>query len=200
MELEEMKSLWEEMSQRVEKLEFTNNQNIMEMTQLKYKNKFGKLYGYELSGSVVCFIFGGLVLFNFDKLDTWYLALCGVLFLAFYFLVPLITLRLLHQLRSIDLSTGTYKETMSHYQTHKKRVLRNQQAALVAGSGVMFVAVPVADKLLNGNDLFLSEIKPSVWVALLFGIVVIVLGYRWGYGWYKKTANSAEAILKDLEA
>ena len=33
MELEEMKSLWEKMSARVEKLEVINEQNIMEMTK-----------------------------------------------------------------------------------------------------------------------------------------------------------------------
>lgn len=199
MELEEMKTLWEEMSQRVEKLELTNNQNIMEMTQLRYKNKFSRLYGYELSGSIVCFIFGALVLLNFDKLDTWYLALCGVLFLAFYFLVPIVTLRALHKLRSIDLSKGTYKETLEHYKKSKTRVLRYQRIGVIAGIGVMFVAVPVADKILNGNDLFLSEIKPSMWAAVIFGLAFVLIAYRWGYGWYKKITNSAEHLLKDLD-
>ncbi len=40
MELEEMKTLWEEMSLKVEKQQIVTDQLIMEMTQQKYKNKF----------------------------------------------------------------------------------------------------------------------------------------------------------------
>ena len=38
MELEEMQALWTSLSQRIEKLEIINNQKIMEITQIKYKN------------------------------------------------------------------------------------------------------------------------------------------------------------------
>ena len=70
MELEEMKSLWEDMSQRVEKLELTNEKKLMELTQLKYKTKFSKLTSYERSGAVVCYLVGLFILFNIMKLDT----------------------------------------------------------------------------------------------------------------------------------
>ncbi len=43
MEMEEMKSNWEKLSQRIEKQELLNNQLIEKMTSQKYKSKLKKI-------------------------------------------------------------------------------------------------------------------------------------------------------------
>jgi len=70
MELEEMKTLWEEMSQKVEKQQLVTDQIIMDMTQQKYTSKFSKIFLYESLGTVICFAMAVYILFNIEKLDT----------------------------------------------------------------------------------------------------------------------------------
>ncbi|MCH9659777.1 MAG: hypothetical protein K0U54_02580, partial [Bacteroidetes bacterium] len=69
----------------------------------------------------------------------------------------------------------------------------------VASFVMMFVTIPVADKILNGSDFFQNQIAPSVWGAITFGTLFVFFMGRWGYGWYKKITNSAGNLLKDLE-
>ncbi len=199
MELEEMKALWETMSERVEKLEVLNKQRIMEMTQLKYRNKFSKLRLYESTGAVVCYIIGFAILLNFEKLDTWYLMACGIFCVLFLWVMPVFTLGSIKRLTKLDLSSFSYKELLTRFEKEKRRTLVIQRISIALGIILMFATIPVADKLLNGNDVFQSELPLSVWVAIVFALLFLALVSRWGYGWYMKITDSAENILRDLE-
>jgi amino acid transporter len=199
MELEEMKVQWNAMSQKIATLELINDKKIMEITQLKYKNKFSKLNAYERSGAVVCFLMGFFILFNITRLDTWYLLLCGIATMAFMFILPILSLGSLHRISNMNLSHYNYKEVLSRFEKAKKKVLLIQRTGVVASLFFMFLAIPVADKLLNGNDFFQHEIKNSFWGAIIFGILATFFISRWGLGWYKKITNSAGDVLKDLE-
>ncbi|MDC8003376.1 AbgT family transporter [Aureisphaera galaxeae] len=199
MELEEMKTLWENMSERMEKLEVLNKQNIMEMTELKYRNKFNKLRLYETSGAVVCYIIGLGILLNLDKLDTWYLMACGVFCMLFLFVMPIFTLGSINRLTKLNLSSFSYKEILVRFEKAKRRTLVIQRISIASGVLLMFATIPVADKLLNGNDFFQNEIKAPIWYAIVFALIFLALVSRWGYGWYMKITQSAENVLKDLE-
>ncbi|GAB5399659.1 MAG: hypothetical protein Aureis2KO_12440 [Aureisphaera sp.] len=199
MELEEMKTLWETMSDRVEKLELLNKQNIMEMTELKYRNKFNKLRSYELVGAVVCYLFGTLTLLNLYRLDTWYLMLFGILIVAFYYLAPIVSLGALKKVRNINISEENYKQTIVKFEKAKARMLYYQRLGIGASIVLMLMAIPVADKMFNDNNVFENIPEPSVWITTLVAAVFIYFVSRWGYGWYKKIARSAETVLKDIE-
>ncbi len=199
MELEEMKTLWNAMSDRVERVEVLNRQNIMEMTQLKYSNKFNKLRLYESTGAVVCSIFALAILFNIGKLDAWYLMACGIFCILFLVLMPIISLRSINSISKINLNNYSYKDVLIRFEKEKQKTLHIQRIGIVFGILFMFATIPVSDRILNGNDIFKSEVAPSVWFALAFASVFVIFAYRWGYGWYKKVTSSAENILKDLE-
>ena len=198
MELEEMKSLWEDMSQRVEKLELTNEKKLMELTQLKYKTKFSKLTSYERSGAVVCYLVGLFILFNITKLDTWYLMLCGVLTMSFLFILPIFSLGSLHNIAKINFSNSSYRDVLSRYENAKRRTLMVQKIGIASSFLIMFTVVPVADKILNDTDFFEKEITTSLWVTIAVAILFVVLVSRWSYGCYKKITASAENILDEL--
>lgn len=199
MELEDMKTQWEAMSQRVAALELINDKKIMEITQLKYKNSFSKLTNYERGGAVICYLIGLFVLFNVTKLDTWYLLLCGVLVMAFLFILPFYSLKALRDISNLSVSKYNYKEMLQRYEILKKRTVSFQKKGVIASFVMLFVSIPVADRILNGNDFFLNEIKSSFWGAIVFGVVVVIFASKWGVGWYKKITNRAGSILKDLE-
>lgn len=199
MELEEMKTLWEEMSARVEKLELVNEQNIMEMTQQNYTKKFDKLLFYERSGAAICFIMGIVLLLNITKLDTWYLMACGIFSVVTLLILPVISLRSLKRMTNLNLSQNSYKETLIRFKKSRDRVLLLQRGGVILSILLALVVIPVMDKIFNGNDFFTKEISTGYWIFLAVAMVALFFFARWGYGCYKSVSRSAENVLKELE-
>ena len=88
MELEELQLAWTQMGKELETQKKLTNNMIMEMTRIRYKNKFKKISTYEKAGTVVCFGVAILILIKFNKLDMWYLQAAGILCLGFLIIMP----------------------------------------------------------------------------------------------------------------
>jgi len=199
MELEEMKTLWEEMSQKVEKQQLVTDQIIMDMTQQKYTNKFSKILLYESLGTVICFGMAIYLLFNIDKLDTWYLMACGIFTVSYLFLLPIFTLLSLTRIKSLDVAAFSYKETLIRFERSKKRVLFLQRSGIYI-SLILFLAIlPVMNKIFNNKDMFTMDIAALPWIFTGVVLVLLIFFLRWGYGCYKSITASAEKVLKELE-
>ena len=194
-----MKTLWEEMSRRVEKLEIVNEQNIMEMTQQKYTNKFSKIMFYESLGSVICYVSGIYLLINIAKLDTWYLMLCGIFTIVFLLLLPVFSLRSLSKLKRLDLTNYSYTETVVRFAKSKRRVLLLQRAGVYLSLLLFLTILPVTNKIFNNKDMFIMEMEAFPWIFVGIVFVVLIFFVRWGYGCYKSITESAENVLKELE-
>lgn len=199
MEMEELQATWTQMSEELDKQKRLTDKIILEMTQQKYKNKFQGITFYETIGAVICFTIAIYLIFNFHKLDTWYLMLCGIITFVFILVLPILTLRFLKKIKGLDISESNYKETILLYTKAKNRLLLIQQFGVYASFLILFTTLPVASKLLSNKDFFLME---KGWGLYAFiGLVLVFLFFfaRWGYGCYKRITNSAEDILRELE-
>ena len=199
MELEEMKTLWQEMSQQVEQQKKLTDTLIMDMTQQKYTQKFSKITTYESIGAAICFIMAILILVNFNKLNTWYLAACGIFTLSYLLTLPILVLRSLKTIRSINISSASYKESIVGFAKAKKQLLLIQKLGMYVNFILFLAIIPVSSKLLGDKDIFITG--GSLWKYGFIVIVAIAMIFvsRWGYGCYKNITNSAENILKEIE-
>ena len=199
MELEEMKSLWSSLSDKVAKQELVNKKLVMEMTQQKYKNKFRTLLNYEIVGAVICFLAAVLILFNLDKMDTWYLMTCAVFSLAFILVLPVLVLKNLIGIKNITIVNGTYKQTITHFAKEKKRLMLIQQIGLSFSVVLMFTTMPVFSMIFNNKDFFKQEYGVGFWVFIGVLAIGVLLFSLWGYRCYKRIMSSAEDLLKGIE-
>ncbi|MEM7186245.1 MAG: hypothetical protein AAF466_06270 [Bacteroidota bacterium] len=199
MELEEMKMLWQQMSQKLEQQRLVTDQIIIEMTQQKYSNRFNKLYFFESLGTVVCVAIAILILVNFRKLDTWYLVTCGAFVTAFLLVMPLLTLRSLQRIKRLSVSQFSYKEMLVRFEKSKHRVLLLQRGSLILSALLAVLILPVFQKIFKNEDLFQQDIELSLWISV--GVMLLFLFFfaRWGYRCYQSVTRSAEGILKELE-
>ncbi|ASV32213.1 hypothetical protein [Maribacter cobaltidurans] len=199
MELEELQATWSKMSQELEKQKKLTNEIIMKMTQDRYQKKFSKLRNFETIGAIIGYFLVGLILFNFGKLDTWYLRLSGVVTIVFFTLLPTIVLRTLARIQNLSLIKGTYRDILAKYTREKNRLLRLQQV----GIGLSLILMPIiflgTAKIIAGKNVFLIEIETKVWIGLSVVALLSILVSLWGYRSYKRVTNSAELLLKDLE-
>lgn len=197
MELQELQTLWSQVSEQLEDQKKLTNEIIMKMTQERYANKFSKISVYETVGAIICFIVALYVLFNFGKLEIWYLQLCGLFTFLFLIILPVLTLKSLRNITQINVAESSFKDTIVLFEKAKNKLLLLQRVGIYLSFLLMFIILPVASKLLKNKDLFLET---GVWFVYLpiMGIFLFFFS-RWGYGCYKNITSSAENILNELE-
>ena len=196
MELDEMKILWQEMNQKIEKQKSLTDNIIMEMTKERYKNRFAKITAYETGGTVVCFAMVLVVLFNFNKLDTWYLAASGIFAIVFLIGLPILVLRSLYQIRNLNIGMGNFKEVLNQYAKQQANLLRLQRFRIYFNVIFLFVSLLLAGKIMNNKDLLLEG---TPWLWMIPAGLFLYFFSRWGYGHYVRITKSAEDILKELK-
>ena len=199
MELEELQSAWTQMSNEINHQKKLTNQIILDMTKQKYQNKFTTITKYETLGAIICFTIALFVLINFQKLDTWYLQVCGILTLSFLIVLPAMVLSTLKRIKNIDILNGSYKENLKLYVKTKNRLLRLQQIGIAVGLiGLVFI-VPVTSKIISNKNVFLTSLKTEQYIIFTITMVIMVFFCKWAYNGYLKVTRSAQELLQDLE-
>ena len=199
MEIEEMKALWSDMSDQLDQQKKLTNEIILKMTQERYTNKFRTISRYETFGALFCLIAFLFILVNIQKLDTWYLMACGVMTLAFIAILPLLTLKLLSQIRNFNILDKSYKEALIGFQKAKKNLLKLQQTAIYISFIILFTSSAVFAKIFGNKDFFLIDRGIKEYLVFAFAFAFVFFFSRWGFNAYKKVTASAENVLNELE-
>ena len=160
MELDELRSEWQEMSNEIKKQKILTDKLIIDMTQERFNNRLKSISIPETIGTVVCFGVAILILLNFSKLNTWYLQLSGIFSILFYIVLPILSLKTIYGMKRINISQGNYRETLEQFAKNKMQFIRVQKWSYYLSFILVIVCLPVASKLMNGTDIFLES---AVW-------------------------------------
>lgn len=197
MDLEEMKNTWGEMSTEIDKQKKLTDKLIIMMTKEKYNKTLRRISIPETIGTVICYITVLLVLFNFEKLDTWYLQLSGVISLAILIVLPILSLRSIKTMNRIDISKNNIKQTLTDFNKGKQQFKNIQKLGFYMSFIILIVSLPVAGKLMGNKDLFLED---KIWMWYIpFGIIGLYLFAKWVFKYYMNSTSKAEKILNDLD-
>ena len=197
MELDELRNEWQEMSIELEKQKILTDQLIIDMTQEKYSNKLKSISIPETIGTVVCFAAAIYIFINFDKLDTWYMQLSGLFTALFCIVLPILSLRSIFGMQKLNISTSNYKQSLERFAKNKKQFVWIQKVSFYLSFVLVIVSLPVVAKLMNGKDLFLES---KVWLWYVpFGFAFLYFFSKWVFRHYKRTTDSAEDLLKELD-
>ncbi len=197
MEIKDLESLWSEMDRELENQKKLTKSLIMEMTQQKYSNKFQRISVFETIGGIICILAGVFIMTQFSELDTWYLQLCGVITILILFVLPVLTLRSLYRVQSIQITDKAVSETIAGFVKAKNHLLYLQRLGIYLSVVLMLTILPVASKISNGKDLFQESTAWFLYVPVM--AVFLFFFARWGYGCYKNITNSAEDLLRQME-
>lgn len=197
MELDEMKTMWTEMSEKIDKQKHLTDKLIINMTQLQYKNKLQKISSLELVGTVICFAFAAMILINFNKYGSVYLKTCGIISAMILVVLPVLSLRAIFALSNLNIMTGNPREVLTSYARGKHRLLFVQKLSFILTLVLMITCLPVMVMIMGGKT---THVKPEVWLWFIpIGLTITILFARWVYGYYWKTVNKVEELLKELE-
>src|SRR5258705_13107893 len=197
MEIEEMKILWEEMSLEIEKKNKLTDRMIIKMIQSDYRNKLQNILIPEVIGAFVCLVESLFILVNLQKLNTWYLLACGIVSVLILFLLPIMSLRAIRKIKSINIPDNNYKQSLLEYSRGKLQFVFVQKLSFCLGAVLMLSIIPVMGKLISGTDFFKTT---SLWYWYAIGFPFFYFFASWVFKRYRKTVSLAENILKELDA
>ncbi len=196
MEFEEMKSLWSEMSGKMEQQKKLTDSLIIKMTKVDYRNKIMKIFIPELIGTLVCFAAVLYILISFQKLDKWYLILCGIVSVLILLLLPFFSFNAMHKIRSVNILANNYKQSLLEYSKGKQQFVFVQKLSFYFGAVLLLAVLPVMGQMIAGKDLFI-ESRLWLWYAIAYPFFY---GFsKWVFRKYTKVTVEAENILKELE-
>jgi len=196
MELEEMKTLWKEMSTDMEKQKVLTDSLIMKMTRANYRNKISRILVPEAIGAAVCIAGLLYILLNIDLLNTWYLLVSGVITILILGLLPVLSIKAIYKIRSLNISDQNYKELLLGYTKGRLHFVFIQKLNFVLGAILMLTILPVMTRLMGGTDMFRDQ-SLWYWYAIVFPFF-----YYFSIRVFKsyiKTTADAEDILKELQ-
>lgn len=192
-----MKSLWEDMSQKVDQQKILTDKLILDMTKERYDSRIRSISVPETVGALICFATVIYLVSNFSLLDVWYLELSGVLTIVACILLPVLSLKSIKRMKGINISKSTYKESLATYAKEKATFMQLQKTSFYTSFIVLILAVISFGKIMKGIDLFTTTEKLN-WLVPS-GIGVLFIFTQWVLKKYKKAADSANDILKELE-
>lgn len=199
MELEELQATWTQMSEELEKQKRLTNEIILKMTQRDYKDRLNKVTVPEKISTVITLGMALLLLFKFNELDTLLLRICGVITLAMLIILPIISLRYLLQMHTIDFVNGSYTEGIKAFAKSKQRYQKFLKLTVYLGFVLMLIIIPVISKIFNGKDIF-AESENNFWLWFVpIGTCFYYLFSRRVINCYSNNIKKAGDILEELK-
>lgn len=196
MELEEMKTLWGEMSVEIERQKKLTDSLIIKMIHMNYKTKLQKIVIPETIGSLICLASVAYLLFNLQMLDTWYLIVCGVVSMVLLAVIPLLSLRAIWNFRSVNISGNNYKETLTEYAKARTGFIFVQKMSYYLAALLLVFSLPVLVRVMGRKDPFMDS---KLWISYAVMFLFFSFFARWIFKCYVKATNDAGDILKELE-
>ena len=198
MELDGLKSSWETLSRKMEKQQQLNAKLIEQMTNQNYKHRLNNIARPEFIGSIICFIFAIALVYNFNTLNTLLLQICGGFSILFLILLPLLSLRSIRGLQTINMTLSTYKNTLKEFAIQKIRFQKIQKLNVFLSFIFIISFAPVSVKLIAGKDISQNI---TLWLTVLpANVIVLFFVSRWVLKHYNNTLKKGEELLTEIES
>lgn len=197
MDLDEMKSIWSDMSDQVDNNQQLTDENIRRMIQEQYKQKANRIIIPEIIGSLICFGFAGIFLFNFNQLGDWMNMVAGALAIIFLISLPLFSLVKMNRWsRKINITDNTYKQTLVDFTKVKRNFAKMKRYSYWLGIGSIFIILPPMAKIWKDVNVFTN---PDVWYKVPFGVLGIIVFVYFTMRFYGSSIHQIDEMLQDLE-
>lgn len=197
MELEEMKSLWEELSLKVEQQEKIQKKVLMDITQHNYRKRLNSIRIPELLGSIVCLGYAAYFILSFSKLTVTINQVFAAFDILFLIGLPIASLLAVRNLNQLNLVQTTPAKTLEKFAKRKIQFFRVQQFGFFF-SGLFLISVlpPLAE--ISGKADIIRQ--PYFWLIYVpAGLLFMFFFGRWGMRKYRKIIQDSEDMIRGLE-
>lgn len=196
MELEEMKSLWSDLSVKVEKQDRIQQELIMEITKQRFRSKLNSIQVSELIGTVVCFAGAAYFILNFGKLEIWYNQVFALINILIAIALPLLSLTTIRSMKNLQIGTESPISILKDFTKRKLRFWQVQRLSLVLASVYLLTILLPFAELQGKSEVIMSRSFWMVYIPLGFAFMLMFSSWVWKK--YKRGIASSEALLREL--
>ncbi|WP_268036328.1 hypothetical protein [Algoriphagus sp. PAP.12] len=197
MELEEMKSIWGDLSGKVENQEKIKKEELMKMTRKKYQNSLGKIYLPEILGSVISFIYAAYFITQFERLQLPVNQVFVVFNTAIMIILPTISLITLYKLNKLDIVGESPMELLQKFKKNSVFFRNFQKVTLILSGMFAITILPPLAELLGRVDM-ISNTK--FWIVYVpIGLICVYIFGSWAFRKYDKALQKAQDLLEGIE-
>lgn len=196
MELEEMKSLWSDLSVKVEKQDRIHRELILEITKQKFRSRLNSIQVSELLGAVVCFAGAAYFIVNFGKLEIWYNQVFALINILIAVILPLLSLSTIRAMKNLQIGSESPIAIIKEFTKRKLRFWQVQRLSLVLASVYLLTILLPFAELQGKSDLFMSPNFGMVYIPLGFALMLMFSSWVWKK--YKGGIAASEELLREL--
>lgn len=197
MELDDLKNNWESANNQITNQNILTPKSINEMIQRKYQSKIKKIKYPELIGAVLCFIGLNYIGFNFNKLDTFFLQIMGVLAILLLTIMPVLSFLSLKTFNSANDFDKPYVDIIREFANQKLKFLKYQKINAFLSYLLLVTVIVLLPKFFYGSD---ATINKSFWIfAFSLGYIFLLFFSKWVKTIYGKSLTQAEKLLSEIE-
>lgn len=195
MELEEMKSTWQQMSDKLRDQEILNKQLIERMTQESYQSRIQKIGTSEFIGTVICYIGAAYVIINFSAIERPAVQVLAVVLVLLLFVLPVLSLKSVAAMRGVRISSKSYLEAIEDFAKRRIQFERLQKINVSFGLLVMLILIPVLSAI-QGKDV--TQLA-HFWTLVFPITVAFYLAFTyWVLKSYNRILNQTEKLLSGI--
>lgn len=197
MELDEMKSLWADLSLQVEKQDKIQKEILLQITKQKFRSNMNGIRIPEILGSLVCAGYAMYFLSRFGDFELWYNQIFALIAIFFMIALPTASLTAIKGMRNIKLDSEAPAKLLEKFSKSKIRFWKTQRYGMIFGAILMISILPPLVEL-NGSEEIIY--KPWFWgIYVPGGLIYMLVFSRWVLKKYRAVINSSENMLKELE-
>lgn len=195
MELEEMKSTWQGMSDKLRDQEILTQQLIEKMTRESYRSKINKIGAAEYFGTIICYIGAAYIIMNFMKIERPVMQVFALVVVLLLFALPVISLKSVSAMRGVRISSKSYLEAIEDFAKRRMQFERLQKINVSFDLLVMLILIPVLSAIQEKDVTQLAHF----WTLVFPITVAFYLAFAyWVLKSYNRILNQTEKLLSGI--
>lgn len=187
-----MKTIWEEMSIKLDKQIELSEQLVLDATQARLEKKVNVFWNSQILVFLFAYSVIGLLIFSLHKLDTWIELTSAILWITYLAIMPFYSSGAFRSLKNIDIRKMSYKENLSLFFKSRRRVLWTQKISLALNPFLFIGATVLIVSLFLETDISVL-VSNSISVSIL--VITLLVTMCALYFLYKKS----NAYLSSLQ-
>ena len=163
-----------------------------------YRSKLNRIALPEIAGGIVCIAAAVFILFNFYKLNTFFLQGAGVVSILLLLALPAISLQSTWQLSKMVNVQKAYAATLQQFAIEKIKFVRLQKLNVTLSYLLLVTIIVLLSKLFGDKDISNNK---YYWIfSFSFGYIFLQFYAKWVMKHYGKTLQQSEELLTELAA
>lgn len=197
MDLDEMKAVWSDMSDQLDKQKKLNQDIILKMTQEKSSSRLGRIIRMETFGLALSIAMLVYLVWNFYRLEDWLSITGGIGLLGIILMGIVYGITIIRKAKSIDVMTSSYSEVIENFDQFRALLSKYKKLSFRIAVISPVLVLPVSYVLLLDKNI-LDDLEGAGLSLLMSAILVPLVLYAF-IKYYSRNVSQVKQALKDID-